>query len=103
MVSPIVARGSSDENGSWKTICIWLRSSRTHALCTAHVDAVEGDRAAVSVEEAQQDAPEGRLAAARLADQPEHLAGADVEIDTIDGADRRPWCHRTIPTSRGTA
>ena len=29
MLSPMVARGSSDANGSWNTICIWARSRRS--------------------------------------------------------------------------
>ena len=46
---------------------------------------VEQQRAFVGVEEPQQDARERRLAAARFADEAEHLAVEDVEVDVVDG------------------
>ena len=48
--------------------------------------AVEVQRSLVGVEEAQEDARQRRLAAARLADEAEHLAVVDVEVDVVDGA-----------------
>ena len=46
--------------------------------------------AAVGLEQPQQHPPERRLAAARLAHQPEHLARADVEVDAVDGLHDAP-------------
>jgi hypothetical protein len=47
--------------------------------------ALELDRAAGRIEQAQQQAAGGRLAAARLAHQAERLAALDVEGDAVDG------------------
>ena len=61
------------------------------ALERRELDAVELDRARRRLDEAQEQPPDRRLAAARLADQPEGLAAADVEadaVDRLDGGDR---------------
>ena len=52
-----------------------------------HVAAVEADRALGRVDQPEHGAPDGGLAAAGLADQPERLAGADMEAHAIDGID----------------
>ena len=49
------------------------------------VDAVEHDLAGGRLEQAQDRPTERRLAAPGLADEPERLASADVEIDAVDG------------------
>src|SRR5690606_27980603 len=51
----------------------------------ADVDAVEEHGALVGREQAEEQAAERRLAAARLPHQPEDLAGEDVEVDAVDG------------------
>ena len=83
-------RGLSEENGSWKTICIRRRSAVSAAPRGAqHVLAVEADVAAVGLDQAQHGAGGGGLAAAALADEPEGLARLDGE-----GRRRRrrgPW------------
>ena len=48
------------------------------------VDAVELDLARGRLEQPQQRAAEGRLAAAGLADEADRLAAADVEVDAVD-------------------
>ena len=62
--------------------------------------AVEAQRSLVGVEQAQEDARQRRLAAPRLADEPEHLALEDVEVDVVDGA--TPPCTRpSVPPRSG--
>ena len=51
--------------------------------------AVEGDRAAVGLLDPGQDADQGRLAGTVGADQPVHLAGAEVDLDAAQGLDAR--------------
>ena len=57
-----------------------------------HVRAVEADVPASGSSSRSISAPERRLAAARLPHEAEHLAGAHVEVDVVDGvhAARRP-------------
>ena len=58
MLSPTVARGSSDANGSWNTICIWARRRRSSgARRGEEVLPVVADRAGVGLEQAQQRRP----------------------------------------------
>ncbi len=68
------------------------------AARVAEILARERDGAAVSLLEAQHQASEGRLAAARLADQPQHLAGAHGEGHAVDrrhaGAAPQPAAER---------
>ena len=86
MIEPTVLRGFSDEYGSWKIICISRRSSISClALDVGDLLALELDRAAGRVEQPQQQAAGGRLAAAGLADEAERLAALDVERDAVDG------------------
>ena len=81
--------GSSDEYGSWNTTWMFLRSARRSAgWRRSRSCAVEAERALVGIEQSQQDARQRRLAAARLADEAEHLAVVDVEVDAVDGAHR---------------
>ncbi len=57
------------------------------------VAAVELDRPLGRLDQPDQRPPERRLPAARLADQPERLAAADLDVDAVDGldvADRPP-------------
>ena len=73
-------RGLSEENGSWKIICIWRRSGRSSRLRqTGEVDlaavlGAEADRARGRLERAQDAARRRGLAAAAFADQRERLA-----------------------------
>ena len=77
MISVIVMRGLSEENGSWKIICIWRRSGRSSVLGQGRdVDLAAGlgakaDRARRRRERAQDAARGGGLAAAGFADQRE--------------------------------
>ena len=76
-------RGFSDEIGSWKIICIrgrTLRSSSPASVVSSLP--VELRRCPTSVGGSCMIGPPGRrLAAARLADEPERLAFDDVEAD----------------------
>ena len=49
------------------------------------VDAVELDLAGGGLEEPEDRPPEGRLAAAGLADEADRLAAPDIEVDAVDG------------------
>src|SRR3989442_6203601 len=51
------------------------------------VAAVEGDRTGGWPDDPQDGSADGRLAAARFADQPERLARVDVEGHVVDGVD----------------
>jgi hypothetical protein len=75
--------------GSWKTIWRPLpqRAQRAGAR-RGDVDAVEANAARVRRDQAQAGARDGRLAAARFADDAERLAASDVERNAIEGADR---------------
>ena len=57
------------------------------ALERGDVRAVEDDRAGRRVDEPQQQPADGRLAAARLADEAERLAAPDLEAHAVDGLD----------------
>ena len=58
------------------------------ALERRELGAVELDRPGGRLDEPQDEPTDGRLAAARLADQAERLAAPDVEADAVDGLDR---------------
>jgi len=47
-----------------------------------------GDRARSRLEQSDERPAERRLAAAALADQPERLAGANLEVDAVDRPNR---------------
>ena len=85
MISPTVMRGLSEASGSWKTICIASRL-RPHALrARAGRDPRRARRRGPGVrQQLQHRAPERRLAAAGFADEPERLAGAEVEAHAVD-------------------
>ena len=88
MLSPIGVRGSSDAYGSWKMICIRRRYGLSAAPFSAAMStAVERDRAGRRVDEAEQQPPDRRLAAAGLADEAERLAAPDREADAVDRLD----------------
>jgi hypothetical protein len=55
------------------------------ALERRQVDPVEAHRAGGRLDEAQDRPAERRLAAARLADEPERRPAPDVEVDAVDG------------------
>ena len=86
MIWPIRLRGLSDANGSWKTICISLRSgSSCLPAGVRDVLAAEADAALGGLEQPHERARQRRLAAARLADEPERLALGEVERHVVDG------------------
>ncbi len=57
------------------------------SLRLRHGRAVEGDGAGIGFFEAEDHAAEGRLARAGFADDAERLTRADMQADTVDGAD----------------
>ena len=78
MLSPIGVRGSSDAYGSWKMICIRRRYGFSAAPSSAgDVRRRRTGSAGRRLDEAEQQPADGRLAAARLADEAERLAAAD--------------------------
>ena len=92
MISAIVMRGLSEENGSWKIICICRRSGRSCLARQArHVDlgaalGAEADLAGGRRDGAQDAARGGGLAAAALADQRQRLAAIDGEAHVVHRA-----------------
>ena len=83
---PTRLRGLSEAYGSWKTICICRRSGRSaRRLSGRDVAPLEDDLAAGQLVQAHDAAPERRLAAARLAHEPERLARPHLEGDRVDG------------------
>ena len=87
-MSRTVIRGLSDAYGSWKTICISRRTSRICAALEARdVAAVEDDLPRRRLRQLDQRPRQRRLAAARLADEAERLAGLDRQVDAVDGVD----------------
>jgi hypothetical protein len=91
-------RGFSDACGSWKTICI---SRRIGASCLARglgdVLAAEADRAAGGAISRTSVADQCRLAATRLADDPERLALVQREGDVVDRVDVTDGRSTTTP------
>ena len=84
MIWPTRLRGFSDANGSWKIICISRRSGRSSRR-ERPVMSSPPNRTEPSSRLGQlQDRPaQRRLAAARLAHQPERLALAQREADVV--------------------
>src|SRR5438034_2225151 len=65
------------------------RLAQTPAGKVEHVLAAESHRAGRGLDQPQHASPGRRLAAARLADEPERFALLDAEADVIDGGDTR--------------
>ena len=90
---PMVSTGLSEVIGSWKIIAIsrprivaqLLVVEREQVAAAEHRRALRD--AAVPGEDPEQRERGDALAAARLADDPERLAGGDVERDAVDGVD----------------
>ena len=78
-------RGSSEPTESWKMICISRRvsfsSERESAVRSAPSKKICPSVGSIS---RMQRPPERRLAAARLADEPERLAAPDLQVDAVD-------------------
>ena len=74
-IAASVMRGSSEENGSWNTICV-LQAIRRQLAPVERRDLapLEADRALALLGEPHQRAPDGGLARARLAHHRERLA-----------------------------
>ena len=86
MLSPTDMRGLSDEYGSWKTICMFLRMAlRFWLQACLRSRPSKNSVAFVGFDQAEDEAGSGRFAAARLADDPEGGARLDIERDVIDG------------------
>ena len=83
IASPTVIRGLSDVYGSWKTSWMLRRRRAVSAARAQDVGPVEEDRAGVRLDQPDDAAGERRLAAARLADDPERL------VPARDGRGRR--------------
>ena len=83
MLSPIGVRGSSDAYGSWKMICIRRRYGFSAAPLSV-VMSVPSNRIEPGgrLDQPQEQPPDGRLAAARLADEAERLAAPDRRSST---------------------
>ena len=84
----IVIAGLSDACGSWKTICISRRTERS-SRSDSFVISRPSKRTLPSVActRPEQRSAEGRLPAARLADEAEHLALPEVERHVVDRLD----------------
>src|SRR6185503_17445863 len=59
-------------------------------LDLAQIDAIEFDRAFAGIVEASNEVAERRLARATGADQRDHLAGLDIEVDLLEHASVGP-------------
>ena len=79
-----VMRGLSDEYGSWNTI--WIRRRVARLALRRERRTLVADLAGCRRVEADDAASERRLAAARLADEPERLAPGELEVDAVDRA-----------------
>ena len=75
-----VIRGSSEEYGSWKTICSGRAGRVVGTGCAVEQDAAAGER-----REPDRGAGEGGLARARLPDQPDDLPGGHGQAHAVDG------------------
>ena len=89
-----VMRGSSEEKGSWKMICMLGRTA-LHLLAVqllqvdpALLGVVEADLPGGGLHQAHDRAPGRGLAAAALAHQAQGLALLDEQVDPIHGFDR---------------
>ena len=87
-------RGGSEVYGSWNTI--WARRRNRPAGLGVEGLVLEADLARRRVLQQQHRAAERRLAAARLADQPERLSLVDRERHAVDGANQ-PGASRRPP------
>ena len=88
MIEPTVLRGFSDEYGSWKTICISRWRALRSPSCARRCPRPRTGSPRGRVEQPDQQAGGGALAAAGLADDPERLALDHVEGHAVDGLDR---------------
>ena len=84
-----VIPGFSDACGSWKTICRYRRFGRSwRSVRPTSSSPRSFTLPAGRPHQPEQRPAERRLAGARLADQPEHLALAEVERHAVDGLHR---------------
>ena len=99
-MAPTVMRGFSDEYGSWKTMCSSRRSGRS-CLRDSVVMSVPLRRidARGRVEQPHDAVGHRRLAAARLAHEPEHLAGRERQRHAVDAPGPRRSASRGPSTS----
>ena len=82
-------RGLREETGSWKMICISRLNARSSEVPIEFTSAsLEPDLSRRRLDETENRAPGGRLAAPRLADDAQRLAARDVEGDVADGLNR---------------
>ena len=88
-IAPTRMRGLSDEYGSWKTICMSRRASRSSSRDNARTSRPSNTISPDGRLNQPQDAPAGRrLPASGFADETERLAAIDREADVLDRGDR---------------
>ena len=98
--SSSVMRGLSDENGSWKIICISRRSARSSAGRSRPISITEPPATRMKISPAvgsmarRMHRAGGGLPAAALADQAQRLPLVDVKVDAVHRAD---VAHRPLP------
>ena len=81
--------GLSDACGSWKTICRRCRRARSSPRARPRSPRPRnGSSPSLASTSPSRVRPERRLARPRLADDPEHLALAQLEADAVDRLDR---------------
>ena len=90
-MSNSVMRGLSDENGSWKIICICAAQGRSLLLGSGAISTIalglwNRTWPDVGLQGAHDAARRRRLAAAALAHQRQRLALLDIEGHVVDGA-----------------
>ena len=86
MISWTRMRGLSEAKGSWKMICISLRSDRSSSLSSVlKILALERDGAGRGLDQAQREPAERGFAAAALADQTDHFTGGHGQGNAVHG------------------
>ena len=98
MVCPTLTSGSSDWNGSWKTIVMFRRAAcRALPVELVQLHPVDDDGALVGLEEPQRQPSDGGLARTALADQSQRLTRLDVQVDAVHGVDRAAAAPEGLP------
>ena len=82
----MVIDGFSEACGSWKTIWSLRRSGRSRdSDRPVEFLAAVADASGAWPDESEQRPAEGRLAGTGLADDAEHLAPCEIEVDSVNG------------------
>jgi hypothetical protein len=97
-------RGFSDANGSWNTIWMSRRASRSASPCKREKIPSADPRAAFDdrlvAQQLQHRLADRRLAAPRLADERERAPGADRERHAVDRGEETPAAHHQSASHR---